>query len=155
MSTWLALDVGDKRIGLAAGSDASGLARPHSVLSRRSKRQDFAVIAGVAAEVGADHLLVGLPYNMDGSEGPQARRVRNYIQELGRQLSLPVTFWDERLSSFAADELLSAQPGSSRRRQPNDAVAAAFILQSFLDHQRQVAGAEGQFDLQLSIFNPH
>jgi putative Holliday junction resolvase len=133
MSTWLALDIGERRIGLAAGSDDARLARPLGIITRHLKQAEFAAIARIAAENHADRLLVGLPFNMDGSEGPQAKRIRNYVRLLARQIALPVSFWDERLSSFAADEIIGEL---GRRRHPhNDAIAAALILQSFFDAQ--------------------
>ena len=143
MLTWLALDIGDRRIGLATGNDQAWLARPHSILTRRSKREDFAAIARIVEEVGAERLLVGLPYNMDGSEGPQAKRVRNYTTKLQRQLALPVTFWDERLSSFEADQII-IHSGKRRRSKHNDDIAAATILQSYLDHLRLQARPSGE-----------
>ncbi len=131
MPTWLALDIGERRIGLAAGSEEACLARPVGIITRRTKREEFAAIARTAADCHADRLLVGLPYNMDGSEGAQAKRVRNYVRQLEKHLALPVRYWDERLSSFIADEII-AELG--RRRHPqNDAVAAAMILQSYFD----------------------
>ena len=133
MTTWLALDIGDKRIGLAAGSDDARLARPLRVLTRGSKEQDFAAIARAVNEVGAEALLVGLPLNMDGSEGPQAKRVRKYAERLRRRLGLPLRYHDERLSSFVADQILAEKPRQKARRQPNDAIAAAAILQSFFE----------------------
>jgi putative Holliday junction resolvase len=133
MTVWLALDVGEKRIGLATGSDEVRLARPLQVIHRRSKEQDFAAIARAVQEVGAEAILVGLPLNMDGSEGPQARRVRKFAQRLQRRLELPLQFHDERLSSFVADQILAQKSRKKDRRQPNDAIAAAAILQSFFD----------------------
>jgi putative Holliday junction resolvase len=133
MTTWLALDIGDKRIGLAVGNDNARLARPLRVLTRRSKNDDFDAIARAVREVGADELLVGLPLNMDGSEGPQARSVRKYAERLRRRLDMPLRFHDERLTSFIADQILAQRPTKKARRQPNDAIAAAAILQSFLD----------------------
>jgi putative Holliday junction resolvase len=133
MTTWLALDIGDKRIGLAAGNDVARLARPLRVLTRGSKNQDFAAIAQVAAEVEADELLAGLPLNMDGSEGPQAKRIRKYAERLRRRLNMPLRFYDERLSSFVADQILAQRPRKKARAQANDAIAAAAILQAFLD----------------------
>lgn len=132
MPTWLALDIGERRIGLATGSDEARLARPVGIVTRRGKREEFVAIAQAAASAHADRLLVGLPYNMDGSEGPQAKRVRNYVRQMERHVPLPVTFWDERLSSFAADEII-AELGSRRRHPHNDAIAAATILQSYFD----------------------
>ncbi len=137
MTTWLALDIGDRRIGLAVGSDDARLARPLRVLTRGSKEQDFEAIARAVKEVGAEALLVGLPLNMDGSEGPQAKRVRKYAERLRRRLGLPLRYHDERLSSFIADQILAEKPRKKARRQPNDAIAAAAILQSFLDQDQE------------------
>jgi len=137
MTTWLALDIGDKRIGLAAGNDEARLARPLRVLTRGSKNEDFAAIARAVQEVGAEVLLVGLPLNMDGSEGPQARRVRKYAERLRRRLDMPLQYHDERLSSFVADQILAQKPRKKDRRQANDAIAAAAILQSFLDQEQE------------------
>ncbi|HFQ95254.1 MAG TPA: Holliday junction resolvase RuvX [Anaerolineae bacterium] len=137
MTTWLALDIGDRRIGLAVGSDDARLARPLRVLTRGSKEQDFEAIARAVKEVGAEALLVGLPLNMDGSEGPQAKRVRKYAERLHRRLGLPLRYHDERLSSFIADQILAEKPRKKARRQPNDAIAAAAILQSFLDQDQE------------------
>ncbi len=133
MTTWLALDIGEKRIGLAVGNDAARLARPLRVLTRRSKNEDFEAIARAMQEVGADELLAGLPLNMDGSEGPQAKSVRKYAERLRRRLQVPLRFHDERLTSFIADQILAGRSTQKARRQPNDAIAAAAILQSFLD----------------------
>ncbi len=133
MTTWLALDIGEKRIGLAVGNDAARLARPLRVLTRRSKNEDFEAIARAMQEVGANELLAGLPLNMDGSEGPQAKSVRKYAERLRRRLQVPLRFHDERLSSFIADQILAGRSTQKARRQPNDAIAAAAILQSFLD----------------------
>jgi len=133
MTTWLALDIGDKRIGLAAGNDVARLARPLRILVRRSKNEDFEAIARAAKEVEADELLAGLPLNMNGSEGPQARRVRTYAERLRRRLDMPMRFHDERLSSFVADQILAQKPRKKARQVHNDAIAAAAILQSFLD----------------------
>lgn len=133
MTTWLALDIGDKRIGLAVGNDTARLARPLRVLTRRSKNEDFEAIARAMAETGAEALLVGLPLNMDGSEGPQARRTRKFAERLRRRLDKPLIYHDERLSSFVADQILAMRSSKKARRQPNDAIAAAAILQSFLD----------------------
>ncbi|MCO6452910.1 MAG: Holliday junction resolvase RuvX [Caldilineales bacterium] len=140
MTTWLALDIGDARIGIAVGNDQAWLARPLAIVVRRSKRQDFAEIARLADENQADAFLAGLPYNMDGSEGAQAKRVRNFVQAMQRQVDLPVLFWDERLSSFEADQIIAMS--SSRKRKHNDDIAAATILQSYLDHLRQQQSSE-------------
>ncbi len=143
MTTWLALDIGEKRIGLAVGNDEVRLARPLRVLTRKSKEQDFAAIARAVAEVGAQGLVVGLPLNMDGSEGAQAKRVRKYAERLRRRLGLPLVYQDERLSSFVADQILATRARKKDRRVANDAIAAAAILQEFLEGTKFSLGREG------------
>jgi putative Holliday junction resolvase len=134
VTIWLALDFGERRIGVAAGSDETRLARPLAVLSRRSRREDFAAIARLAAEVGAERILIGLPYRMDGSEGPQAARVRRFARDLEHRLGLPVLLWDERLSTLEAEQI-AAEIG--RRRRHHDDLAAALILEAYFAHSNQ------------------
>ena len=126
----LALDVGERRIGVAVSDPTGTLATPHSVIRRRSKAEDFAAVARLAAELGAERVMVGLPLSLDGSVGPQARRVTRYAQALARTLSVPVELYDERYSTVTADELLAE--GGRKRRTPIDAAAAAVILQDYL-----------------------
>ena len=134
----MALDVGDARIGVAVCDPLRLTVRPLCTLRRRSRQQDFAALARTYAEEEAVLVVCGLPLNMDGSEGPQARKVRNWAARFGRALravrgeEVPLHFWDERLSSFAADEWI-AESGPHAAGQ--DAVAAAVILRSFLDAQ--------------------
>ena len=135
----MALDVGDARIGVAICDPLQLTVRPLCTLRRRSRRQDFAALARIYAEEDAVTVVCGLPLNMDGSEGPQARKVRSWAARFGRALQrihgeeAPLHFWDERLSSFAADEWI-AEFGPHAAGQ--DAVAAAVVLRSFLDTQR-------------------
>lgn len=135
----IALDVGDARIGLATCDPLRLTVRPLRTLLRRNRRTDFDALAKIYAEEEAVLVVCGLPYNMDGSEGPQARRVRNWAARFTRALrnilgnEVPLVFWDERLSSFSADEWISEE-GPHPAGQ--DAVAAAVILRSYLDDQR-------------------
>lgn len=132
----LALDVGDKRTGVAIGEV---LARPLTTLKRRSKAQDFSAIADLIREHHIDVLVAGLPLNMDGSTGFQAQRVVRYVEQLQETLAemeidVEVVFWDERLTTERAKEIMAATGRSSRDyRSRLDAVAAAAILQSYLD----------------------
>ena len=130
----LALDVGERRIGVAVSDPTGTLATPHSVIRRRSKAEDFAAVARLAAELGAERVVVGLPLSLDGSVGPQARRVTRYAQALARTLSVPVELYDERYSTLTADELLAE--GGRKRRTPIDAAAAAVILQDYLANSK-------------------
>jgi putative Holliday junction resolvase len=127
----LALDVGERRIGVAVSDPTGMLATPHGVIRRRSKAEDFAAVARMVAELGAEKVVVGLPLSLNGDVGPQARRVMRYAQALARALSVPVELYDERYSTVTADELL-AEGGRKRRRTPIDAAAAAVILQEYL-----------------------
>ncbi|MCZ0940688.1 MAG: Holliday junction resolvase RuvX [Caldilineaceae bacterium] len=135
----IALDVGDARIGVAACDPLRLTVRPLHTLQRRNRRADFDALAKICAEEEAVLIVCGLPCNMDGSEGPQARKVRNWAARFTRALrnirgaEVPLVFWDERLSSFAADQWIAAE-GSHPAGQ--DAVAAAVILRSYLDVKR-------------------
>jgi len=138
----LALDVGDRRVGVAV-SDASGLiATPLTVIVRRSKVEDFARILRLVREQEIEGLVVGLPLNDDGSLNPQARRIARYAAALeaalrAEGLELPLILWDERMSTWRAEEALVEAGRTARdRRKRMDAAAAAVILQDYLDDQR-------------------
>jgi len=138
----LALDVGERRVGVAVSDPMGWLARPLTIIHRRSKKEDFAAIARLVEEQQAVAVVVGYPLNMDGSVGPQARRVARYAAALERELPVPVILWDERLSSEEAAERLRSVAGSRRRRRKYlDDAAAAVILQEYLDSL--AGGGEG------------
>ena len=135
----LALDVGERRIGLAISDETQTLARSLTVLQRRSKAQDFEALARLVREQDVRAIVVGLPLSLDGSEGPQARRIRRYATALSEALVAhglvtPVIFYDESLSTVTASQLMIASGRKRRdRRDHIDAVAAAVILQDYLD----------------------
>ena len=133
----LGLDVGSKTIGLALSDAGLMLATPMETI-RRSK---FAADAQALARIVADHevaaIVVGLPINMDGTEGPRCQSVRQFADNLLGFLELPLTFWDERLSTAAVTRILLEADVSRRRRgQLVDKLAAAYILQGALDYLR-------------------
>ncbi|MBN1248871.1 MAG: Holliday junction resolvase RuvX [Anaerolineae bacterium] len=131
---YLALDLGDRRIGVAL-SDALGMiARPLEVFDRSSRQADFSHISDLIEAYGADALVAGLPLNMDGTEGRQAAWVRDYTAALASEISVPITLWDERLTTEEAKGIMRAQ-GKAPSKDWVDAVAAAVILQSYLDAQ--------------------
>jgi len=130
----LGLDVGDRRIGLAISTPEGGLAVPLRVLERRRDDSDIEAIAALARAEQVETLVVGHPLSMDGSAGPQARRVEAFARLLAKATGLPFTLWDERLSSVQAER--AVRPLRGRRRAPSDDLAAAIILQSYLDRQR-------------------
>jgi len=133
MSRLLALDIGDKRIGVAISDESRLLARPLTTIARASKREDFEAIARLVAAHNVERLIVGLPRTLRGEEGPQAQRVRRYVEALSSAIDAPIAFQDERYTSVEAKERLA---GSSRRRRAKrdiDAAAAAIILQDYLN----------------------
>lgn len=147
----LGLDVGDRRVGVAA-SDGSGLlARPVFTLHRTSSgREDVRSVARLARKHGAVAVVVGLPLHMSGDESPQAAKTRQFAEALAAKAGLPVHFWDERLSSHAAEEILRAQGAEPEERKARlDEVSAAVILQGFLDARRAESG--GNADAQARV----
>lgn len=129
----LGLDLGSKRIGIAVS--AMSVATPYEVLLRSGDRTlDHRRIAEHVDETGATCVVVGLPLSLDGSIGPAARRVEDEVAELASVLPVPVITWDERLSTVTAERSLMAQQmRAEARRRVVDKVAAAVILQSWLD----------------------
>jgi len=137
----LALDVGERRVGVAISDPTGVLARPLQTLVRASREEDFAAIAALVAEYGVGLVVVGQPLSLNGTIGPQARRVARYAQALAAHLPVPVVSWDERYSSVVADEMMRRSHGKRRRgiraKGDIDAVAAAVILQSYLDSRQE------------------
>jgi putative Holliday junction resolvase len=131
---YLAIDWGQRRIGLAVGSDVTGAAAPLAVVHGSANPDETLtrVLAHID-EQGPDALVIGLPLNMDGSEGAAAKTVRAWAAALADKVKLPMHFQDERLSSAAADAAL-ANTGRTRgdKRNLRDALAAATILTDFL-----------------------
>jgi len=135
MST-LGLDIGEKRIGVAIADPEVLLAIPLTVIERVGEEADLKAILDLANEHGARRIVVGLPRSLDGSIGKQAERVISFSRVLSQRTDIPVDTWDERLSTVAAERLLSdAGVKSDKRRARRDAMAAAIILQSYLDRE--------------------
>ncbi|MBM3486149.1 MAG: Holliday junction resolvase RuvX [Alphaproteobacteria bacterium] len=138
------LDVGTKTIGIAVSDPSGRIATPVTTLRRTRFRDDAAALDRLlrAREVAA--VVVGLPVNMDGSEGPRAQSVRQFAANLDAVLALPIALWDERLSTAAVTRGLIAADASRRRRaEIVDAEAAAYILQGALDRLAFRARAGG------------
>ena len=128
------LDVGSKTVGVAV-SDGLGLtAQPVTTLRRTSLRADLTELRRLAEHHEVDHAVVGLPLNMDGTEGPSAAEARRFGEAVSRTLGIPVNYWDERLTTVAANRvLLEADVSRAKRRAVVDQVAAVLILQGWLD----------------------
>ena len=132
-----ALDVGDARVGVAVSDELGVTAQGIGVITRVGGRRDLEALAALLAPYAPTRLLVGLPLNMNGSEGPQAAKVRAFAEKAAAHLALPVEFWDERLTTVAAERaLLEADVSRRRRREVIDQVAATLILQAYLDRPR-------------------
>ena len=133
----LGLDLGEKTIGVASCDPARRVATPVETIKRKKFTPDAERIAILAAERDAVGVVMGLPLNMDGSEGPRAQSTRSFVRNLARIFDLPVAFWDERLSTAAMERDLIALDVSRAKRAENiDAVAASFILQGAIDRLR-------------------
>lgn len=134
----LGLDYGERRIGVAI-SDPSGLtARPLTVIARESRDKDLERVRQIAGQFGVTVVVIGLPLNMDGTESQGARRARRFANAIRHQLGLQVELWDERLTTFEAEQqMMEAGLSPERRKELRDAVAAAVILQDYLNSQRQ------------------
>ena len=131
---YLAIDYGMKRTGLAVCDTGETIASPLAVVQGR--KDLIQRIQRVVASEGVEAIVLGLPLNMDGTEGPQAKLVQAFGKELGRQLGIPVHFQDERLSSFEAEQRLQEMDLSrAKKKERLDALAAADILQNFLDQR--------------------
>lgn len=140
----LGLDVGEKRIGVAIAGPEGLLAIPLTVIDRVGERADLKAILALVREHGVKRIVVGLPRSLDGSIGQQAERVLAFSKELSQETDIPIDTWDERLSTVAAERLMvDAGVKRGKRRARRDALAAALILQSYLD-RRRAFGPENQ-----------
>jgi len=134
------LDLGAKRIGVAAADDRTQVAVPITVLA--AGHDQLAAISRLLDEQGADEVVIGLPLSMTGAVGPQAEQALQVVDELRRRLSIPVYTWDERLTTVQAsrNKLPGHRSGSRSEgdKGRRDAIAAAIMLQAFLDSRRSV-----------------
>lgn len=128
------LDLGEKTIGVAVSDGLRRVATPLTTIRRAKFTTDAAALMEIVTGRGLAGLVLGLPLNMDGSEGPRAQSTRAFARNLSRFTDLPIGFWDERLSTVAAERaLLEADTTRKRRSQVIDHVAAGYILQGALD----------------------
>lgn len=129
----LGIDLGSKTIGCAVSDEDGVIASPLRTLRRHGGQRDLDAVAAVREEVGAEAVVLGLPRELSGDEGPAARRVRRFGEALAAHLGCPVHYWDERFSTVEAERvLLEADVSRKGRAAVVDHVAAALILQGFL-----------------------
>ena len=137
----IGLDLGTRTIGVAVSDARRGVATPLETLRRRGFRKDAEALLAAAAGRDVAGLVLGLPRNMDGSEGPRCQSVRAFARNLSGLAPLPIALWDERLSTVAAERaLLEADTSRKRRAEVIDRVAASYILQGFLDRLAHLDG---------------
>jgi len=133
----LGLDIGSKRIGIAVSDELGLTAQGLETMVSKGPEADVQQIVKLATQYQAKEIVVGLPLNMDGTEGPQAKKVKALVERICRALPIPVREWDERLSTVAAEKaLLEADVSRSKRRKVIDKLAAVLTLQTYLDRRR-------------------
>ena len=138
---WLGVDPGARRIGLALSDSDGRIASPLPAIEAQSAQHALQALAAAARHHEAEGVLVGLPLRLDGSEGESARKARELAERLRELTGLQVTLWDERLTTRAAQLALSeAGARGERRRKAVDSIAAALLLQSYLDAERERDG---------------
>ncbi|MGD8810281.1 MAG: Holliday junction resolvase RuvX [Gammaproteobacteria bacterium] len=131
----LGLDLGDKTIGLAISDPGLSIASPIETIRRGKFTRDAEALIAIIESRGVGGLVLGLPVNMDGSEGPRCQSTRQFAANLLQKIDLPIAFWDERLSTAAVQRLLTDEADMTRKRRGAvvDKMAAAYILQGALD----------------------
>ena len=139
MSAIAGLDLGEKTIGVALSDRLLTVATPVTTIRRRKFTLDAQALADLLTGREVAGIVMGLPRNMDGSEGPRCQSTRAFARNFGRVLDLPLTYWDERLSTVAAERaLLEADASRRKRAEVIDHVAAGYILQGALDRLRHM-----------------
>lgn len=139
MRALVGLDLGDKTIGVAVSDIYCTIASPLETIRRRKFTLDAEHLLAIIDKRRIGGIILGLPFNMDGSQGPRCQSTRAFARNLSRLTELPIGFWDERLSTVAAEKaLLEADTSRKRRGEVIDHVAAGYILQGALDRMRHL-----------------
>jgi putative Holliday junction resolvase len=134
----MGLDIGEKRIGIALGDEELFIASNYKVINKQEENKDIENIKNIVKNEKVEKIVYGLPKNMNGTIGQQAEKVSAFIDKLSVCISIPVTPWDERLSSLEAERFLISEVDMSRgkRKKVIDKIAAQIILQGYLDHEK-------------------
>ncbi len=136
----MGLDYGERRIGVAVSDPAGQVARPLTVIERESRVKDTARIRDIVERLGVGVIVVGLPINMDGTHGPAAQTATRFAGRLRHAVPAEVQLWDERLTTWEAEQqMIESGLSPERRRELRDAVAAAVLLQDYLNSHRSAA----------------
>ncbi len=136
----LGLDVGTKTIGMALSDVTRSVATPYHTVRRTKFTEDVSAIEAAIEEHEVGAVVIGLPLNLDGSEGPRAQSTRAFARNLAARIAVPILFWDERLSTAAVERhLIEADASRKRRAEVIDRMAAAYILQGALDRLKRLS----------------
>ena len=136
----LGLDLGTKTVGMALSDVTRSIATPYHTIRRTKFTEDAQVIAAAIKEHAVGAVVIGLPINLDGSEGSRAQSTRAFARNLAARIEVPILFWDERLSTAAVERhLIEADASRKRRAQVIDRMAAAYILQGALDRLKRLS----------------
>jgi len=137
----LGLDLGSKTIGVALSDTICNIATPMEIINRTKFTKDAARLVAIITEQNVGGLILGLPLNMDGSEGPRCQSTRQFVVNISEKIDIPIALCDERLSTVAVTRtLLEADTSRKRRKELVDKLAAAYILQGALDKLSHLEG---------------
>lgn len=136
----MGIDLGEKRVGVALSDEGQSLATPHAIIERASLEDLIEQLERIARDEHVESLVIGYPRSLSGAVGPQALLVEEEARRIQEALRLPMTLWDERMTTVRSEQMLSERGGkyrSARRRPHVDAMVAAIILQEYLDSIRR------------------
>lgn len=140
----MALDIGDRTIGVACSDEGQVLASPVETIARRGPKADAIRVETIVKERGVGRVVAGLPLTLPGERGPQSEKVLAFVDTLKKRLRVPLELWDERLTTREAERtLIAADLSRARRKEVIDQMAAVLILQTYLDAQAQRAATPG------------
>ena len=146
MAIILGLDIGDARTGVAISDELGIAAHPLCTIQRRSRKAVLAEVQELVTAHKVERIVVGLPLQLDGETGTQARKIKQFADKLAQQVNLPIIFWDESFTTFEAAQILrGTKKRRKKRKQVIDQVAAVLILEGYLDELRN-SRKKGQAD---------
>ena len=146
MSIILGLDIGDARTGVAISDELGIAAHPLCTIQRKSRKALIAELRELVTAHKVERIVVGLPLQLDGETGIQAKKVKQFAERLAQQVNLPIVFWDESFTTFEAAQILrGTKKRRKKRKQVIDQVAAVLILEGYLEELRNSRG-KGQVD---------
>ncbi len=142
----LGIDYGSKYIGLAVSDRSNTIAHSKDVIKRTALNQDLDIIKKYLKDYEIDEIVVGMPTSLDGTVGPRAKRTQEFINFLNNRLEIKITTWDERFTTLIADQsMLDADLSRKKRKKMVDKIAAALILQNYLDYINQKDGVDNEW----------